>query len=114
MGRARKTLTEDQLRQVEGLASVLTVDQMADYFGMARKTFFRLMERNNEIKTLYKKGRSSVIRDVAKNLIQKAKDGDTVSAIFYLKTQAGWKESDGTDNKDRRAVIVNVSNKNGH
>jgi hypothetical protein len=25
-------------------------------------------------------------------LINRAKDGDTVSAIFYLKTQAGWRE----------------------
>jgi hypothetical protein len=30
---------------------------------------------------------------VAQNLIQKARSGDLGAQIFYLKTQAGWKET---------------------
>jgi hypothetical protein len=37
------------------------------------------------------------------NLIKKAMDGDTASMIFYLKTQAGWR-----DKQD-----INLSNEDG-
>lgn len=92
MAKPRKTLTSEQVSQVEGLASVLTVEQMADYFGMGRSTFFELMKRNKAVSGLYKKGRAKTIGAVAQNLIQKARNGDTASQIFFLKTQAGWKE----------------------
>ena len=47
----------------------------------------------------YKKGKARAIGTVAKGLLQKARDGDTASTIFYLKTQAGWKETQVIDNK---------------
>ena len=31
---------------------------------------------------------------MAKGLLQKARSGETVSSIFFLKTQAGWRETD--------------------
>jgi hypothetical protein len=59
------------------------------------------MDRNPEISERYKKGKAKAIRDVANGLRQQALSGDTTSAIFYLKTQAGWRE---TDRKDQGAV----------
>ena len=97
MPRVPKKLTEAEIEQVEGLAAVLTVEQMSDYFGVGRQTFFDIMERQPEIARLYKKGRSKAIRDVAKNLVTKARDGDTACMMFYLKTQAGWREKDRKD-----------------
>jgi hypothetical protein len=41
---------------------------------------------------MYKRGRSRAISDIAGSLISKAREGDTASMIFYLKTQAGWRE----------------------
>ena len=38
-------------------------------------------------------GKAETIAKVAGNLVQKALSGDTTSAIFYLKTQAGWRET---------------------
>lgn len=38
-------------------------------------------------------GKAEIIAKVAGSLVKKAMGGDTASAIFYLKTQARWKET---------------------
>ena len=52
------------------------------------------MERDPDIAERYKRGKAKAIAHVAKGLLQKARSGDTVSSIFFLKTQAGWRETD--------------------
>ena len=42
-GRPATVLNDDQLAQVEALASFLTLDQIADYFCIGRTTFHRIM-----------------------------------------------------------------------
>ena len=81
MPRPPMTLAPAQIDQVEGLASVLSQEQMADYFGMARNTFAAIMERQPEVRALYKKGRAKAIGAVAQGLLQRARGGDTASAI---------------------------------
>jgi hypothetical protein len=93
MGRTPTTLTEAQKAEVETLAAVLTAEQVADYFGIARRTFYALMERDNEIAARYKRGKARTIGVIAQGLINKARSGDTASMIFFLKTQAGWRET---------------------
>lgn len=93
MGRPFKTLTPAQIAEVETLAAVLTVGQMADYFGIGRTTFFAIMEREPQVAERYKKGKARAIGAIAQSLISKARGGDTTSMIFYLKTQAGWRET---------------------
>ncbi len=93
MGRPFKNLTPAQTAEVETLAAVLTVAQMADYFGIGRRTFFSLMDRDEEIAARYKKGKARAIGAIAQSLIAKARGGDTTSMIFFLKTQAGWRET---------------------
>jgi IS30 family transposase len=90
---ARVDLTAEQKVQVEALAAYLTSDQIADYFGVARSTWYSILERDPEVFERYKRGKADAIRSVAGGLLQKARDGDTTSAIFYLKTQAGWRET---------------------
>ena len=98
-GQPPKTLTTEQVAEVSTLAAVLSQEQIADYFGIARNTFIAICERQPEVLEQYKKGKARAIGIVAKGLLQKARDGDTASAIFYLKTQAGWKETQVIDNK---------------
>ena len=93
MARPTKSLTEAQLAEVETLAAVLTTAQMADYFGIGRTTFFAILERDAEVAERYKRGKARAIGAIAQSLIQKARGGDTASMIFYLKTQAGWRET---------------------
>jgi hypothetical protein len=93
MGRHPICLTEAQKSEVETLAAVLTAEQVADYFGIGRRTFYSMMERDEEIAARYKRGKAKVIGVIAQGLINKARSGDTTSMIFFLKTQAGWRET---------------------
>ena len=93
MARDVISLTEAQKAEVETLAAVLSSDQVADYFGIGRTTFYALMRRDPEIAARYKKGKARAIGAIAQGLIAKARSGDTVSMIFYLKTQGGWRET---------------------
>ena len=92
-GRPKIVLTDEQKREVETLAAVLTTEQIADYFSISRRVFFDILERDKEVSALYKKGKARAVGFVAQNLIQKARSGDLGAQIFYLKTRAGWKET---------------------
>ena len=93
MSRPFITLTPAQMAEVETLAAVLTTEQIADFFGIGRRTFYSLMERDEDIAARYKRGKARAIGSIAQTLISKARAGDTVSMLFYLKTQGGWRET---------------------
>ena len=86
-------LSRKQKGEVETLAAVLTTEQIADYFGISRRVFFDILDRDEEVSALYKKGKARAVGFVAQNLMQKARGGDLGAQIFYLKTRAGWKET---------------------
>ena len=88
-----KTLSYEQEVQLEALASVLTVEQIADHFGMARSTLFKIMADDPDIRARYDMGKAKAIAEIAGSLLTKARKGDTASQIFFLKTQAGWRET---------------------
>ena len=92
-GRKQKTLTKEQIIEVGALSAVLSQEQIADYFEIARNTFLAIMDRQPEVSEQYKKGKARAIGKVAQGLIKQANNGNTTAAIFYLKTQAGWKET---------------------
>ena len=92
-GRPEIELTEDQIKEVETLAAVLSTGDIADYFGIGRTTFYALMERNPDISERYKKGRAKAKGAIAGSLIQKARSGELGAQIFYLKTQCGYTET---------------------
>jgi hypothetical protein len=96
-GRPRKTLTDDQRAQVEALAAYLSQEQIADYFGIGKTTWFAMLERDPNISERYKRGKAKAIGTVAQGLLQKARSGDTSCMTFYLKTQAGWRETNHVD-----------------
>jgi hypothetical protein len=43
--RNRTKLTKQQVLEIETLAAVLSVEQMADYFGIGKTTFYELMKQ---------------------------------------------------------------------
>ena len=93
MGRPPITLTVDQVREVETLAALLSQDQIADYLGISRSTFHAICDRDPDVLERYKRGKARAIAHVANGLLQKARAGCKTSSIFYLKTQAGWRET---------------------
>lgn len=119
-GRKPKTLTPEQRAEVETLGALLTIDQMADYFGIGRTTFYAMMERDTDIAERYKKGKSRVIASMAKSLIMAARNGCTTSRIFFLKTQAGWRETQAIEHsghidsiREVRHIIVRPGDNTG-
>lgn len=92
-GRPTITLTDHQRAEVETLAAVLTAAQIADFLGIGRTTFFALIERDPELSERYKRGKARAIGAVAQSLVTKARAGNVSAMIFFLKTQAGWRET---------------------
>ncbi|SDG08251.1 hypothetical protein SAMN04489759_104338 [Sulfitobacter delicatus] len=106
MARPTITLTPDQVREVETLAALLNQQQIADYLGISRRTFQAIYERDEAVAARYKRGRAKAIAHVANGLLQKARSGDTTSAIFYLKTQAGWRETNMIEHQGQVTKVV--------
>lgn len=94
MGQLARIVTEAEKAEVETLAAVLSSEQIADYLGMARRTFYDAMERDDDLAARYKRGRARAVGAVAQSLITKARGGNITAMIFYLKTQGGWRETD--------------------
>jgi len=93
-GRPPFVFSPDQLIELGALAAVLTKGQVADYFGICENTLRAAEKRQPEVSEAYKRGRVSQCASMGNNLIQLARDGNVAANIFYLKTQAGWKETE--------------------
>lgn len=93
MAPRRRVLSDAEIVRVEGLAGVLTEEQLADALGIPRRTFVDIRKRDERVDAAYRKGRATVLGNVARNLVTQALAGNISAAIFYLKTQGGWSES---------------------
>jgi len=107
-GRPKTEMTADQITELAVLAAVLNQEQIADYFGIPARTLRALMKRDEQVSAAYKKGRANAISSVATSLLKSAKEGNTTAQIFYLKTQAGWKEEE-TEAQDLPPVIIQLT-----
>ena len=106
-GRPPILLTDEQKKKVRELASICTTEQIADYLGISRTTFFEILNRDDEISVLYKKGKAEGHNFVASKLMERVQKDDTSAMIFYLKTQSRWKEPKDEDEiKDNKLEIV--------
>lgn len=108
MGRPKKKLTQAQMNELETLGALLSIEQVADYFGMSKVTFYEIMEREPEVSERYKRGKARAIGAVAKGLLTQAREGNMTAAIFYLKTQAHWKETDVREITGKDGTAINV------
>jgi len=106
-GRPPVIFDEAKIAQVEALAAVLSKKQMADYFCICENTLREIEQRQPEVSEAYQKGRGKAIAGVGSNLITQARNGNVTAAIFYLKTQAGWKE-DHTEERELPPIIINT------
>lgn len=82
--------SDDEIEKIKlyaGLGS--TQKQIAAMIGKSEDT----LVRQPLAKDAFEEGKANTIARVAGSLVKKAMAGDTTSAIFYLKTQGGWKET---------------------
>lgn len=110
-GRPPVVFDDAKVAQVEALAAVLSKKQLADYFGICENTLREVENRQPEVSEAYQKGRGKAIAGVGSNLLTQARNGNVAAAIFYLKTQAGWKE-DHTEERELPPIVVNVHEPN--
>ena len=96
-GHPLATLTNEQIVQVEALAQYLTAEDIADYLGIGRTTFYAIMDRNPEVSERYRRGKARVKARLAGRLIEKADAGDYSSLSLFLRTQGGWSEQSRID-----------------
>jgi hypothetical protein len=85
--------------------ALLTQEQIADCLGIRRTTFRRLLQRDPGIEA---RGKAKAIAPIAQGLLTKACAGTPVSSVFYLKIQAGWRETDRLEHSgpDGGAIMV--------
>jgi len=110
-GRPPREFSPAEIDTYEKLAAVLTKKQCADFFQMSETTLREVEKRQPEVADAYKKGKSNAVASVAQSLLSMAtRKGNVTAAIFYLKTQAGWKEgADTTSDTETPSFTINVS-----
>ncbi|MDY0626624.1 DNA-packaging protein [Pasteurella multocida] len=98
MKRKTKPKIEIDLARVEALASNgLTQQQIADALGISERTLRDRKSNSAEFAEAIKRGKAKGIAIVTNKLMEKVKAGNVTAMIFFLKSQAGWKEKQEID-----------------
>lgn len=109
-GKPPVVLTAEQIEKVEDLSAYLTTEQIADYFGFDRNTFYEIRKRQPEVSRHYKKGKVHKIVRYAKKLETKAmgddESGDTTAIIFFLKTQGRWSSANNDNDEPINHIVI--------
>jgi len=82
----------DLKKVAELAANGLTNDQLATALGVSESTFYENQASFTEFADAIKKGRAIGISTISNALFEKAKEGNVVAQIFFLKCKAGWRE----------------------
>lgn len=86
------------LKKVEEYAQACdSEEEIALALGISYSTLRRRKRSSEQFEQAIKRGRSKANVFVGGKLMQKIKDGDTASIIFYLKARCGWREVNRTE-----------------
>ena len=86
MGRPAFEISDNVIKKVEGLAAQgLTKEQIARSLGICYDTLNEKTKDYPEFSDAIKRGKAKGIATVSNALFNKAKGGDNVSMIFFLK-----------------------------
>jgi hypothetical protein len=112
VGRPKWIPDEERLKTVESLASQgMTNAQIADALGIAGGTLYEKINEYPEFYDAIKRGRAKGIAMVTSKLMQKIQAMDTASIFFYLKCQAGWKDTTsfefGASGNQKVEIVIN-------
>jgi hypothetical protein len=94
VARPRKELTDEQITHVAKLSAVLTQEQIADFLEISDDTLRRRMRDDPRVMRAYKRGRANAFGSAGAKLLELVNKGNLGAICFYLKCQAGWRETD--------------------
>jgi hypothetical protein len=101
-------INDEVLKTVEALSSRgLTQKQIGMYFGVCESTIKRRFNDTPGMREHYDQGKAKRIYHVSGKLMERIDAGDISAIIFYLKTQAGWK--DGSERTIESAPNVQLT-----
>lgn len=107
-GRPTVDLKPEEVQQVERLAQYLNQAQIAAVLGISADTFRRIKRDNDSVDLALKRGRASVVANVAESLIKNATEKNNVLAqMFLLKCVGGWVESQ--PEQERQTISIQYS-----
>lgn len=91
----------------------MTLKQIAESLGVSDRTLKSRKAEDEELQNAWLEGRAKGIQVVVNALFKKAKEGNVVAQIFYLKNMAGWQDKVTVDD-DRTLpapLIIHVNAK---
>lgn len=93
-------------------ANGLTQEQIAAALGISESTLHKRKQENTEFTAAIKRGKAKGIALVTNKLMESIKGGNMTGMIFFLKTQAGWRETSVQEitGKDGAALQTPVFN----
>ena len=107
MGRPAIEITEEICKKAESLAAQgMTMDQIALSLGMGERTLYEKKAEYPHFSQSIKEGQAKGIATITNSLFNKAKNGDNISSIFYLKNRAGWADKTEVTGKDGAPLAI--------
>lgn len=98
VGRPPFEITEEVIAQAETLAAQgMTTQQIALALGMGETTIYEKQRAYPEFAQAIKSGKAKGIAIVTEKLLEKAMNMDTTAMLFYLKCQAGWRDTQSVE-----------------
>ena len=82
------------------------LDDAAARLGTSRRSLHRLFQNDERAAQAWAFGRAELHEVLVSKLIEKAKNGDTVSILFALKTLFGYREGEPIDGGEQRSLVT--------
>ena len=76
----------EDISQVESLAAGMSVEQVANYFGIGKTTFYEVSKRQPELLERYKQGKAKRIAQYVSLVHDKILEGNVDLLKLYLRT----------------------------
>lgn len=106
MARPAIELKASQIGQIEDMAGKgYTLHQIALMLDVSDSTLDRWLQAP-KVKRAYERGRLLALDTIAGSLFAMARDGDVTAAIFYLKSQFGWRDRPKEDEQPTGSQVV--------